>query len=104
LLHKDISVQHKSAVLSLRIAIVAVWPAQQRQQQASALRNDWSRWRIITAEMADTDGQTLKIPAYLDIPPSKQIGAPNEPVPHYYYHRPLHQLLGEVFTGKLVLA
>jgi 2-polyprenyl-3-methyl-5-hydroxy-6-metoxy-1,4-benzoquinol methylase len=63
---------------------------------------------IFLAEMADTDGQarvshTLKIPAYLDIPPSKQMGAPNEPVPHYYYHRPLHQLLGEAFAAGLVL-
>jgi hypothetical protein len=31
------------------------------------------------------------------------MGAPNEPVPHYYYHRPLHQLLGEAFAAGLFL-
>lgn len=63
---------------------------------------------VFAAEKEDKDGQMhvhylLKIAAYLDVPPSKQMGAPNEPNPHYYYHRPLHQLLGEAFAAGLVL-
>jgi len=40
---------------------------------------------------------------YLDVPATKGTGAPNEPTPHYYYHRPLHELLGEAFAANLVL-
>jgi 2-polyprenyl-3-methyl-5-hydroxy-6-metoxy-1,4-benzoquinol methylase len=63
---------------------------------------------VFVAEMADHDGRlessyALKITAYLDIPPTKGTGAPNEPTPHYYYHRPLYQLLGEAFAVGLVL-
>jgi 2-polyprenyl-3-methyl-5-hydroxy-6-metoxy-1,4-benzoquinol methylase len=47
--------------------------------------------------------QTLKISAYLEIPPFKAMGAPGEPTPHSYYHRPLQQLLGEAFESGLVL-
>lgn len=39
----------------------------------------------------------------MDIPPVQGTGAPNEPNPHYYYHRPLHQLLGEAFAAGLRL-
>jgi len=63
---------------------------------------------IRSAEMDDQNGaltvtHTLKIAAYLDVPPYQGIGAPNEPNPHFYYHRPLHQLLGEAFAAGLVL-
>lgn len=63
---------------------------------------------IFYAEMEDKDGDVittrgLKINAYLDVPPVKGSGAPNEPAPHYYYHRPLHELLGEAFAAGLVL-
>lgn len=63
---------------------------------------------VFVSEMADNAGQltvthALKIAAYLDVPPVKGAGAPGEPAPHYYYHRPLHQLLGEAFAAGLVL-
>ena len=59
-------------------------------------------------ERGDKDGElydryALKYSAYLDIPPVKGAGAPNEPNPHYYYHRPLHELLGVAFGAGLVL-
>jgi 2-polyprenyl-3-methyl-5-hydroxy-6-metoxy-1,4-benzoquinol methylase len=63
---------------------------------------------IFLAEKMDVDGQlvethSVKITHYLDLPPLKGAGAPNETNPHYYYHRPLHQLFGEAFAAGLVL-
>jgi SAM-dependent methyltransferase len=63
---------------------------------------------IFFAEMADKDGELItqsgvKITAYLDVPPTKGTGAPGEPTPHYYYHRPLHELLGDAFAAGFVL-
>ncbi|PJF21245.1 MAG: SAM-dependent methyltransferase [Phototrophicales bacterium] len=63
---------------------------------------------IFYAEMEDSNGQLIhtrgmKINKYLHIPPMKALGAIDEPNPHYYYHRPLHQLLGEAFQAGLVL-
>ncbi len=63
---------------------------------------------VFVSEMADRDGDlvvthALKYTAYLDIPPVKGGGAPGEPNPHYYYHRPLNELLGEAFAAGLVL-
>ena len=60
------------------------------------------------AEMVDKDGEiniqhTLKIEAYLDIPPIKAVGAIGEPSAHYFYHRPLQELLEEGFSVGLVL-
>jgi 2-polyprenyl-3-methyl-5-hydroxy-6-metoxy-1,4-benzoquinol methylase len=63
---------------------------------------------IFVADLEDRDGEevithSLKIKAYLDIPPVKAVGATNEPAPHYYYHRPLHELLGSAFAAGFVL-
>jgi ubiquinone/menaquinone biosynthesis C-methylase UbiE len=63
---------------------------------------------IFYGENADDNGKIIlttgvKIRAYLDIPPTKAVGAPNEPNPHNYYHRPLHELLGEGFAAGLVV-
>jgi 2-polyprenyl-3-methyl-5-hydroxy-6-metoxy-1,4-benzoquinol methylase len=63
---------------------------------------------IFFAEMTDENGtlvQTIgvKIRGYLDIPPTQAAGAPNEPNAHNYYHRPLHELLGEAFAAGLVV-
>ena len=60
------------------------------------------------AEMEDTGGalrttRSVKIDAYLDIPPKKALGAPGEPAPHTVYHRPLHALLEDAFAAGLVL-
>jgi ubiquinone/menaquinone biosynthesis C-methylase UbiE len=63
---------------------------------------------IFNIEKTDQNGAlvttyALKFVGYLDIPPTKATGAPNEPTPHYYYHRPIHQLLGEAFAAGLCL-
>lgn len=63
---------------------------------------------VFTAELEDVEGElvlrnALKISRYKSIPPQKAMGAQNEPTPHYYYHRPLEELLGEAFKAGLVL-
>ncbi len=63
---------------------------------------------IFVVEKADLNGSlvvqhALKFTRYLDIPAVKAAGAPNEPSPHLYYHRPLHELLGAAFAVGLVL-
>ncbi|MBL8154073.1 MAG: class I SAM-dependent methyltransferase [Anaerolineae bacterium] len=63
---------------------------------------------MFLSEMEDHDGvltvrHSLKISAYRDLPPHRGAGAVGEPAPHYYYHRPLSQLLGEAFAAGLVL-
>ncbi len=60
------------------------------------------------SEMNEIDGKavyahSLKITHYLDLPPQKGVGAPNEPAPHYYFHRPLHELFGAAFANGFVL-
>lgn len=63
---------------------------------------------IFVHEKGDNDGEIyehfgVKLITYLDVPPIKGSGAPNEPNPHYYYHRPLHELLSTGFQAGLVL-
>lgn len=63
---------------------------------------------IFYAELEDQDGKQVlttgvKIRQYLDVAPTRGTGAANEPAPHYYFHRPLHELLGEAFSAGLVL-
>jgi SAM-dependent methyltransferase len=63
---------------------------------------------IFVHELIDTDGQVdhyyaVKLRDYLDVPPIKGAGARGEPNPHYYYHRPMHELLGIAFESGLVL-
>ena len=63
---------------------------------------------IFVHEKEDRDGIVsehfaVKLRAYLDLPPVKGAGAPGEPNPHYYYHRPLSELLGAAFAAGLVL-
>ncbi len=45
----------------------------------------------------------IKVFAYLDMPPVKGSGAPGEPMPHTYYHRPLSALLADAFDAGFVL-
>jgi len=52
-------------------------------------------------ELRETRG--VRIAEYLQIPPGKGAGMPGEPVPHYYFHRPLHELLGECFAAGFAL-
>jgi len=63
---------------------------------------------IFVQEKEDRDGVVsehlaVKLRAYLDLPPVKGAGAPAEPAPHYYYHRPLCELLGAAFAAGFVL-
>ena len=63
---------------------------------------------IFLHEKEDRDGvvsehYALKLRAYIDMPPVKGAGAPGEPTPHYYYHRPLSELLGAAFGAGFVL-
>jgi 2-polyprenyl-3-methyl-5-hydroxy-6-metoxy-1,4-benzoquinol methylase len=63
---------------------------------------------VFSHDLGDDNGRlvetlVLKFAGYLDVPPTKAVGARNEPAPHNYYHRPLHQLWGEAFAAGLVL-
>lgn len=60
------------------------------------------------AEVEDRDGElstaySVKLSGYLDLPPGKGAGMPGEPNPHYYFHRPLHELLGACFSAGFVM-
>src|SRR5262245_66576972 len=62
----------------------------------------------LTLEMDDRDGRvrenySVKVSAYLDIPPALGAGMIGEPTPHYYFHRPLSALLGAGFAAGFVL-
>ena len=63
---------------------------------------------IFVAEVEEFDGvptlrHFIKLATYLDQPPIRGAGAPGEPTPHIYYHRPLHELLNGAFAAGLVL-
>jgi SAM-dependent methyltransferase len=45
----------------------------------------------------------VQVANYLHQPPVKGAGMPGEPLPHYYFHRPLGELLGTCFAAGLVL-
>lgn len=45
----------------------------------------------------------LRLERYLDVPPTRAVGARGEPTPHNFHHRPLSQLLGEALTAGFVL-
>ena len=62
----------------------------------------------ITAALEDHDGELVvrkgvSVERYLRVPPGRGCGMPGEPVPHYYFQRPLCQLLGVFFRAGLVL-
>ena len=62
----------------------------------------------LALEMDDRGGQvretySVKVAAYLDIPPALGAGMIGEPTPHYYFHRPLSALLGAGFAAGFVL-
>jgi 2-polyprenyl-3-methyl-5-hydroxy-6-metoxy-1,4-benzoquinol methylase len=45
----------------------------------------------------------VKVVDYLHVPPGKGPGMPDEPAPHWYFHRPLSALLGACFAAGFVL-
>lgn len=59
-------------------------------------------------EEEDRDGSlvetyAVKITGYLDLPPGVGAGAPGEPAPHPYFHRPLGELFGACFGAGFVI-
>lgn len=62
----------------------------------------------LTLEEEDREGELretrgVRIAEYLHIPPGTGAGMPGEPIPHYYFHRPLHELLGAGFAAGFAL-
>ena len=60
------------------------------------------------SEAVDDNGEerithSLKLSRYLTLPPGKGVGMPGEPIAHYYFHRPLHDVLGTAFRHGLVM-
>jgi len=60
------------------------------------------------AETEEREGRlgvahAMKITGYLDVPPGLGAGMPGESNPHYYFHRPLSQLLAPFFSSGFVL-
>jgi 2-polyprenyl-3-methyl-5-hydroxy-6-metoxy-1,4-benzoquinol methylase len=45
----------------------------------------------------------VKMSDYLAVPAGKGTGMPGEPEPHWYFHRPLHELFGAFFQAGFVL-
>ncbi len=45
----------------------------------------------------------VKVSDYLEVPAGKGTGMPGEPLPHWYFHRPLHELFGAFFQAGYVL-
>ena len=63
---------------------------------------------VFIHEKEDCDGSVsehyaLRLRCYLDMPPVPGSGAPGEPTPHIYYHRPLSQLLQPAFAAGFTL-
>lgn len=52
---------------------------------------------------ADRSTFAVKVSSYLTIPPGLGTGMPGEPTPHWYFHRPLHELFGEFFAAGWVI-
>jgi SAM-dependent methyltransferase len=45
----------------------------------------------------------VKLSDYLLVPAGKGTGMPGEPEPHWYFHRPLHELFGAFFRAGFVM-
>jgi ubiquinone/menaquinone biosynthesis C-methylase UbiE len=63
---------------------------------------------VLGVEEEDRDGQLIetlyvKTSNYLQMATRRGAGAPNEPNPHYYFHRPLHVLLNAAFEAGFML-
>lgn len=54
-------------------------------------------------DAGDSSSYWVKITDYLDVPAGKGAGMPGEPLPHWYFHRPLHELFGAFFRAGFVL-
>lgn len=63
---------------------------------------------IFVAESQDDAGnivetRALKLTRYLESMTYQGLAMHGQPIPHYYFHRPLHALLGQAFRAGLVL-
>jgi 2-polyprenyl-3-methyl-5-hydroxy-6-metoxy-1,4-benzoquinol methylase len=45
----------------------------------------------------------VKVSDYLTVPAGRSIGIDGQPVQHWYFHRPLHELFGEFFQAGFVI-
>lgn len=45
----------------------------------------------------------VRVRGYMDVPPGKGGGMPGEPNPHYYFHRPLHELFAPFFAAGFAI-
>jgi SAM-dependent methyltransferase len=45
----------------------------------------------------------VRVRGYLDVPPGKGGGMEGEPNPHYYFHRPLHELFAPFFRAGFAI-
>jgi 2-polyprenyl-3-methyl-5-hydroxy-6-metoxy-1,4-benzoquinol methylase len=64
--------------------------------------------RLCAETETRSDGQevtthAVKISDYLTTPAGKGTGMQDQPEPHWYFHRPLHQLFGSFFAARFVL-
>lgn len=60
--------------------------------------------RMVAEEDANLNRtSSLKLSRYLTLPPARGAGMPGEPEPHWYFHRPLNELLGAAFRHGLVM-
>lgn len=51
----------------------------------------------------DVTTQWVKLSDYLHVPAGRGTGMPGEPLSHWYFHRPLHELFGAFFQAGFVL-
>jgi 2-polyprenyl-3-methyl-5-hydroxy-6-metoxy-1,4-benzoquinol methylase len=54
-------------------------------------------------DAGDASSYWVKVTGYLTVPAGKGVGMPGEPLPHWYFHRPLHELFGAFFRAGFVL-
>lgn len=62
----------------------------------------------IFGEAGERNGQFdvtrgVRVREYLDVPAGTGMGMPGEPNPHYYFHRPLHQLFAPFFSAGFAI-
>jgi 2-polyprenyl-3-methyl-5-hydroxy-6-metoxy-1,4-benzoquinol methylase len=55
------------------------------------------------ADGVEVTRHAVKVTDYLVVPAGKGTGVPGEPEPHWYFHRPLHELFGAFFQAGFVL-
>jgi 2-polyprenyl-3-methyl-5-hydroxy-6-metoxy-1,4-benzoquinol methylase len=80
-----------------RFVFAVMHPCFNTTGAAMVVEEDWNEEGAIDTRYA------MKVTRYLGLRPAKGMGMIGEPEPHYYFHRPLHVLLGEAFRAGLVL-